>query len=1126
MSGYRIFHGIWPRFVVVLIIAAITFGLSQDVFASPLTAPKISLVPAKGIAGSSATVSGTGWTPAPNAQPYQIRWNSKSGQLLGEFSPNQNGAFSKAITIPIGANPGAHQVWVCQGCGIPNIEKWVQGTFTIVLPAAPPPTAEPTICDPTGAPGELVVNFEDIPVGDRILDVLLPQGVTFSLEYPTVETYLNASSGTHVLVNKFAPANEFGSAGVPLVMEFQYIQDAIGMFIGTNVAEEAEILATLTAYGEDEEGNPIVVGTAMETLSAEVNPLDTCLFVEAPGKIIRATLDYGPGASVGASELIDDLVLRGPETPVPVPEDDRPPEVTILAPEEGKLVTEAFEPLRGEIKENRRIDRVEVWVNGEFLKEIAASWLGLERYWFLDVIDQDDLTSCGENTVEVVAYDDNDNPGRDLVVVNCLGPGDLEVTAVDPVQVLYNAPLIKEKSTAFRAIVNSSFICPLDVNFRLELPADQWSAVPSGMLGTPIGLPAGYSYPEIWGPVTIPPGAVDFEVMLPYIPAGSESQAFNPSTGQAGVVESSYGGSLNGADIRVVPRPVADRVSFAVEIDPEGVFTETDETNNRMESADLEVITTRGFKLYLVPWVFELYPTDLETESDYQYYLREAGYTDIATRLQDVKDAEANGSVPISLALSTAEQERLEREARRFVNFFLATWPIADTKISYRLVDEFYFEEEYLKDHGHNTCFNGPFIHDMRNMATTAEPGSDVVILLRAFGCCGQSPGVYVDAGLELAGWPANWEHDMVNVDLDPSHEDYVCWDWDFPLDGAADYVISHELNHWLLGMPGECYACTDPTHVWADCAYCTTDQDGFWVNAWIPIPQGSNYFMYDVNPGAIYWNRLEPSRTKFGTENPDGYLNAIEYFRPVEDPEVLVVKGSLTADGEVSLEPFLILPEAILDLRPAESGQYSVDLLDANGGTLGSWGFSPDFMVYPPAPDLPYEIPVVYFSYRVPWQEGTAVVEVRDPQGRTVAARAVSANAPEVTVTLPAGGEKWVIGRVYSISWEAQDPDEEPLFSTVLISRDGGDSWTTLALDLEGTIFEINTLGYPAGENYLIKVLVSDGIHTAAGLSGKTFAIYSGPQLQPLLPVYLAAGALALVVVVLGAFYLIRRRR
>jgi hypothetical protein len=1114
-------------FIAALIVIIACFSLSSASSAAPLYAPTLQVSPFQAVAGATVKVSGTGWAPAPNTPPYEIHWNNKSGSTLASFSPNQNGAFSKSITIPAGAPDGDHKIWACQGCGNPNIEKWAQAVIT-VIPIAKGPSRESTPCDATGAAGELVVDFEEIPVGDQILDVWLPEGVLFSLEYPTVVSYADASSGTHVLENKFAPGNEFGSAATPLVIEFQYIQDSIGMYIGTNVAEEAGIVAILTAYGEDEEGHPIEVGRAEADLSAAINPMDTCLWLEAPGQIYRATLSYGPGASVGAPELIDDLVLRGPEIPVSIPEDDTPPVVTIEEPLDGDDIRSRFASLRGNILENRRLDRVEVWANGEFVKEIAAAWMGLEEYWFLDVVEQADLLGCPENTVEVRAYDNNGNEGRDQVTFTFHGVGDLEISAIDPVQVLFNAPLIKDKSTAFRVKVNSSFTCETEAKFSLDLPEDQWYVNPPSTGRVITGVPPSWSYPEIWGPVPIPPLAVDYEVMLPYISPGSEEGRFNISSNPAGIIEGDYVGGISGPNVRVVPRPVQDWVNFAVEIDPEGEVIEVDETNNRLESGELEVITTQGVRLVFIPWLFDLYATPLDTESDYEYYLQEMGYTDLDDRLQTVRDAEHMGAVPLSLVISESDIARMEREARRYVDFFLATFPIAESNISYRMLDTFYFQEEYLMDTGASRCDSGTFKAYMADVAELADPSMNVVIMFKLFGCCGQSPGIEVDAGLEITDNPPEWLHKIANPDREPGDDDYLCFDWHFPLGNAEEYVISHELNHWLLSYGGECYLCNNPRHLAVDCSYCDIDEDGFWVNAWIPIPEGTHYFSHAVCSGCLFWNRLEPSQDKFRNENPDGYLNAITVLHAIEDPESLLVRGQITIDDLVSLKPFLILPDSALDLRPGGDGDHAIVLYDSSGNAISRWAFTPSFMTYPPPPGIPTEESGVFFNYRIQWQQETKRVEILDKEGQVLASRDVSANVPQVELTYPNGDEVWQAGRSYTIKWQTADADGDKIFSSLLISKDGGENWNPVALDLEESAYQISTTGFEVSSEYLVKVIITDGINTAEDISDGVFSLEASvkPVFTPLGPVLLAAAGLVILALAGGILYLARRKR
>ncbi|MDH7592744.1 MAG: hypothetical protein QHG99_00095 [Methanomicrobiales archaeon] len=95
-------------------------------------------------------------------------------------------------------------------------------------------------------------------------------------------------------------------------------------------------------------------------------------------------------------------------------------------------------------------------------------------------------------------------------------------------------------------------------------------------------MPAGWSYPEVWGPVRIPANARNFSVMLPVIPDWRRDLAFSATPAIAGTLVSGWrDGIVRGPDVRVMPKPVAERASFAVSIDPDDLVRERNEENNR-----------------------------------------------------------------------------------------------------------------------------------------------------------------------------------------------------------------------------------------------------------------------------------------------------------------------------------------------------------------------------------------------------------------------------------------------------------------------------------------------------------------------------------------------------------------
>jgi len=102
----------------------------------------------------------------------------------------------------------------------------------------------------------------------------------------------------------------------------------------------------------------------------------------------------------------------------------------------------------------------------------------------------------------------------------------------------------------------------------------------------------------------------------------------------------------------------------------------------------------------------------------------------------------------------------------------------------------------------------------------------------------------------------------------------------------------------------------------------------------------------------------------------------------------------------------------------------------------------------------------------------------------------------PTVTVQQPTSGA--VIDADLTIGWTASDPDpDDHLLFTVQYSYDGGSHWHTLVTDFPGSPTGVNTLALAdlgslrssTGQTALIRVIGSDGYHTAIGTS-ETFNV------------------------------------
>ena len=180
--------------------------------------------------------------------------------------------------------------------------------------------------------------------------------------------------------------------------------------------------------------------------------------------------------------------------------------------------------------------------------------------------------------------------------------GDLHTISVEPVQVIYGAPLVKDKETVFRVKVDSTFSVPVDTHFRLYLPEEDWKTGPPSTGRYHVGVPPDYEYPEIWGPVTIAPGIND--IILPYISPGMEGEDWSMTNNPAGIIRGRDIRGVYGPDVRVVPRPKDNSVRVDVKVDIYNEVWEINEDNNFM-SATHNALGTKPWKFYFIPYLFK-----------------------------------------------------------------------------------------------------------------------------------------------------------------------------------------------------------------------------------------------------------------------------------------------------------------------------------------------------------------------------------------------------------------------------------------------------------------------------------------------------------------------------------------
>jgi len=186
-----------------------------------------------------------------------------------------------------------------------------------------------------------------------------------------------------------------------------------------------------------------------------------------------------------------------------------------------------------------------------------------------------------------------------------------------------------------------------------------------------------------------------------------------------------------------------------------------------------------------------------------------------------------------------------------------------------------------------------------------------------------------------------------------------------------------------------------------------------------------------------------------------------------------VLVSGMVSEQGTASIGP-LVTVESVADPPGMPTGgAYCLSFHDASDTALTTHCFDLSFENLQEANPAG----IAGFAYALPRPAGTVRVKLGHNSG-LLAERVASTNAPEVTIQSPAGGEAW--DGIQVVSWTGEDRDGDDLTFAVLYSHDGGETWTPVAMELTGSSYRLDTTYLPGSDQVRIRVLASDGFHTA----------------------------------------------
>jgi len=256
----------------------------------------------------------------------------------------------------------------------------------------------------------------------------------------------------------------------------------------------------------------------------------------------------------------------------------------------------------------------------------------------------------------------------------------------------------------------------------------------------------------------------------------------------------------------------------------------------------------------------------------------------------------------------------------------------------------------------------------------------------------------------------------------------------------------------------------------------------------------------YDVHPeyrAYGYWVNKGEDRDKktcfmnYANTLSNTWVCTVTYTELIQalqrpDPASLFLSGTAYKNNTIILDEVFWIPQGYVDVVEGE-GDYSVVLVK-NGIVIAKYNFTLAFHS-PLGGESLCTVDSVPFAFRVPWINGTEVIQIQSAEKEILTEIGVSSNTPQVTVIYPNGGEEILLGNC-TITWDVYDADGDDLTYDVMISMDEGENWIPIGMELTENSYTCNLSIFPSGSSYLMKVSACDGVNTGQDTSDTTFTI------------------------------------
>ncbi|MGH2592724.1 MAG: hypothetical protein ACRDGG_04360, partial [Anaerolineae bacterium] len=175
---------------------------------------------------------------------------------------------------------------------------------------------------------------------------------------------------------------------------------------------------------------------------------------------------------------------------------------------------------------------------------------------------------------------------------------------------------------------------------------------------------------------------------------------------------------------------------------------------------------------------------------------------------------------------------------------------------------------------------------------------------------------------------------------------------------------------------------------------------------------------------------------------------------------------------GQVTFHPAYALD---IPVQLPDPGDYTLELLDADGQTLAAYSFAPA-QAHADRLRVGSAFEKTGFHMALPYAEGVASIRVR--RGSAILGRLQpGARAPALRAGISALAAD---GQPRRVRWSGSEADGDSLRYLVRASTDGGATWQTIGVNRSAASIDLNPIDF-GGKSVLVEVFASDGLHTTA---------------------------------------------